>query len=306
MQIETAREEARTKAEAFLRGIFVRRARESHKGTYGKAVLCCGSSSYPGAALLAAGGAVRAGAGLVYLLAPQEVLLPVRVRLPEVIGRVMPPLSEEPATYAAFLSEQQTGGAILIGCGIGRGKTDRFVSVLRELLAMPGVPLVLDADGLNMLAEEEDRGAYCLHGAKRAIVLTPHPLEFSRLTGISVKEIQEDRSGHARAYAEQTGAVLVLKGADSVIACPDGRVWVNPTGSPALSKGGSGDVLAGLLTGLLAQGIDTYEATCAAVCLHGLAGERLGREYSEYGVLPSDLAEAAAREIARLQEGALC
>lgn len=274
------------------------RLAEGHKGTYGRARLFCGSALYTGAALLAAEGAMRMGAGLTYLYAPQAAVDAARVRLPELICRVCPSPAEDAAAAFSLLPPSEEKGALLIGCGIGQGDAAAFSAACTPLFSSSGVPTVLDADALNMLAASADRGLSLLRGAKRPLLLTPHPLEFARLTGLSVAEVQADRAGHAAAYAQESGAYLLLKGAGSVIAAPDGRTSVNPSGCSALSKGGSGDVLAGMLVGLLAQGMPPYEALSAAAYLHGAAGERLAAVYSEYGVLPSELAGEAARVLA--------
>lgn len=289
----------RTDTEQFIRTALPPRPTAGHKGVFGRALLLCGSTTYTGAALLAAEGAFRMGAGLVYLYAPQNVLSPARVRLPEVICREF----AEPTAALASLAKEAGKGALLVGPGIGHADATEFCAALGALLAGAGMPAVLDADALNMLAALPDRGASVLCGSKREVVLTPHPLEFSRLTGETVEKIQENREEIAAAYAKENGVTLILKGAGSIIASPDGQTAVNPSGSTALSKGGSGDVLAGMLTGLLAQGMNPYAAARTAAYLHGAAGERLAEEFSEYGVLPSDLPRAAAKELARILRG---
>ena len=286
----------RTETERFIRTAISPRPTAGHKGTFGRALLLCGSATYTGAAALACEGAFRMGAGLVYLLAPQNALSPVRVRLPEVICREF----AEPTAALTSLSSEDGKGALLVGPGVGRGDAAEFCTALGKLLAHTGMPAVLDADALNMLAELPDRGASVLRGAKRKVILTPHPLEFSRLTGKTAEELQENRETLAAAYAKENGVTLILKGAGSIIAFPTGETAINPSGSTALSKGGSGDVLAGMLTGLLAQGMNPYAAARAAAYLHGIAGECLAEEFSDYGVLPSDLPRAAARELARI------
>jgi len=239
------------------------------------------------------------GAGLVCLHAPALTLAPVRNGLPEVICRETPSPAEDAATALAHAAEVKRG-AILIGPGIGAGDSAAFAEALGALLSAPGVPLVLDADALNLLSALPDRGTYLFSSARRELILTPHPMEFARLLARSVEEVQTDRENLAASYAERNRLTLILKGAGSVIASADGQIAVNPSGSTALSKGGSGDVLAGMLTGLLAQGMSPYAAARTAAYLHGLAGERLAEEFSDYGVLPSDLPRAAAKELARI------
>ncbi len=282
----------REEANEYIRAALPKRARNSHKGSFGRALLACGSPLYAGAALLAAEGALRMGAGLTFLAAPREVAFAARTRLPEVITRELPLVTEEPNDYLAYFAEASERGAILIGCGIG-GADDPlpFAEMIRALLSSAGAPVVLDADALNLLSRVGARDI--LRGAARPVILTPHPLEFARLTGQEVADIQADRAGAACRFAAETGATVLLKGADSVIATADGYA-VCPSGSPALSKGGTGDVLAGMLTALLAGGLSPFAATFSAAYLHGLAGEALAKTYSEYGVLPSELPGAAA------------
>lgn len=290
-------------AEARIRAALPARERESHKGSYGNALLYCGSAAYTGAATLAAMGALRTGAGITHLLAPEEALLPVRIRLPEVVCHPIAGLTAQPHVLSASDKLGGARGCILIGCGIGCGngsESAAFCEALANLLATPGLPLVLDADALNMLATDPRGACAILALAKRPCVLTPHPAEFSRLTGLPVAEIQADRLRVAAAFAKESGCTLLLKGHGTVIAAPDGSLTVNPSGTPALAKGGSGDVLAGLITGLIAGGMAATEAAVCGAYLHGLAGERLEAQDSPYGLLPSELPAAVARELARV------
>lgn len=290
-------------AEARIRRFLPPRQQESHKGTHGNALLYCGSPRYTGAAMLSAMGALRAGAGITHLCAAEEALLPVRIRLPEVVCHPIAGVNETPGALAAADRTVGSRGAILIGCGIGMGngsETAAFCEALAALLAAAGVPVVLDADALNMLASAPCRAVHILAAARRPVVLTPHPTEFSRLTGLSVTDIQADRTGKAAAFAKAAGVTLLLKGCGTVIAAPDGGCTVNPSGTPALGKGGSGDVLAGVLVSLLACGMPPVEAAFAAAYLHGMAGERLAARDSLYGLTPSELPAAIAQELARV------
>lgn len=280
----------RAEARAYIRSVLLPRERESHKGDHGRAVLACGSAEYAGAAILAAEGALRAGAGLTYLLSVGEATAAARARLPEVICRTLPPITEEPEAYLPFFG---AAGALLIGCGIGQaGGSEAFCRALSSLLASEGAPVVLDADALNLLARQG--ATEILKNARREVILTPHEMEFSRLSGLSLDEIKADRVGAACRFAALTGAVVLLKGAGSVVARADGGFAVCPSGSPALAKGGTGDVLAGLTVGLIAGGLDPFASVFCAAYLHGEAGEVLERQYSERGVLPSELPRTAA------------
>lgn len=295
----------RKEAEERVRAALPPRGAEGHKGSFGNALLYCGSPTYTGAALLAAMGALRAGAGITHLAAPEEVLLPVRIRLPEVVCHPIPCLTREPAPLAAADDLVGRRGALLVGCGLGRGDaaaSAAFCRALGDLLAREGGPVVLDADALNMVATLPSPAAF-LAAARRPLALTPHPVEFARLTGLDVAAIQADRVGCAAAFAARAGVVLLLKGQGTVVAAPDGEVLVNPSGSSALSKGGSGDVLAGVLVSLLACGMAPKEAAFAAAYLHGAAGDRLALRDSLYGVTPSDLPAAIAAALSRIVAG---
>lgn len=288
-----------------IRRVLPARARDTNKGDFGTAVLLCGSRAYPGAALLAAEGALRMGAGLTFLYAPEEVLGAARVRLPELICRAAGEMASDPAGVLSSVVPPRGRGALLIGCGIGQGDgstvaAEAFGTALAALLRQEGAPVILDADALNLIARGAGAGRVFGAGLRRAVILTPHPLEFSRLTGESVAAIQGEREAAAARAAAAWGVTVVLKGQGTAVATPDGGVTVNPSGSPALAKGGTGDVLAGMLCGILAQGKDPGDAARAAVYLHGLAGERLAVRDSEYGVLPSALPGAAAAALAEI------
>ena len=280
---------SRAEARALLCELLPPRARNAHKGHFGRAALACGSSLYAGAAILAAEGALRMGAGFTYLYSVREAVSAARARLPEVICREM---ASAPSSLTDYLPDLQAADAALIGCGIGQeGDAAAFCADVSSFLATEGGPLVLDADALNLLSKGDARAI--LQGARRRVILTPHEMEFSRLSGLPLAEIHADREGCAARFAAETGATVLLKGAGSVIAASN-RFAICPSGSPALAKGGTGDVLSGMLVGLLAQGVPPFEATFLAAYLHGEAGEAEARRYSERGVLPSSLPAAAA------------
>ena len=251
------------------------RPSDSHKGTFGTLVALCGSQNMPGAAYLAACGALRSGVGLLKIAAEPEVKRILQTRLAEPVWLDKSALPDPNAT------------AFLCGCGLGR-ETDEL---LGDLLPKIHVPAVYDADCINYFSLHKD----VMDRLSGPCVLTPHPAEFSRLTGLSVAEIQQNRTELAASYAKAHGCVLVLKGKNTVIASPDGDVGVNTSGSDALAKGGSGDVLAGVIASLLAQGHDGFTAATIGVYVHGLAGERLATRYGAHGVLPSDLPEEIGR-----------
>lgn len=267
---------------AFVRRSLPRRDPEGHKGTFGKVLCVCGSVGYTGAPIFAGRGAVRTGSGLVFLAVPESVWPVAAVKsdeampfpVPEAEGRLSL-LAEEPIRRRA-----ESCDAVLIGCGLGRGwQTDALV---RKLLTIEK-PLVLDADGLNALSGREE----LLQKRAAPTILTPHEGEFLRLGG----GLSAGREAAAAAFSEKYGVYLVLKGYRTVVAAPDGRLAVNGTGNSGMAKGGSGDVLAGMILSLLGQGCEAFAACCAGVWLHGRAGDLAAADKGERGMTPTDLLE---------------
>ena len=267
---------------AFVRRSLPRRDPEGHKGTFGKVLCVCGSVGYTGAPIFAGRGAVRTGSGLVFLAVPGSVWPVAAVKsdeampfpVPEAEGRLSL-LAEEPIRRRA-----ESCDAVLIGCGLGRGwQTDALV---RNLLTIEK-PLVLDADGLNALSGREE----LLQKRAAPTILTPHEGEFLRLGG----GLSAGREAAAAAFSEKYGVYLVLKGHRTVVAAPDGRLAINDTGNSGMAKGGSGDVLAGMILSLLGQGCEAFAACCAGVWLHGRAGDLAAADKGERGMTPTDLLE---------------
>ncbi len=259
------------------------RPRNAHKGDFGKVFILAGSEGYTGAPVLAARAALRVGSGLVYLGVPQEIYPIIAVKCDE----AMPfPL---PENYSAILERATGCDVALIGPGLGRGpKAERLaLSLLKDLT----IPVVLDADGINALAGHID----ILDKRSALTVLTPHEGEFARLAGNALPIA--DRLSAARNFAREHSCVLVLKGQGTVTAAPDGSAWINATGNPGMAKGGSGDVLAGMIAALLGQKHlrkewdSTAELVVDGVCLHGLAGDACAQKFGEYAMLPTDLIE---------------
>lgn len=259
----------------FVRRCLPVRARDGHKGTFGKVHILAGSVGFTGAPALAASGAVCTGAGLVFLWVDCAIWPVLAVKCQSAMPAPIPP-------FEVLLSKMSQSEATLIGPGLGRSrKTD--VRTLHLVQRLP-VPLILDADGLNAVAEHID----VLDTRRdRLTVLTPHDGEFLRLT--QGKPIGPDRVDAALAFARQHSCVLVLKGHRTITAFPDGEAFVNTTGNPGMAKGGSGDVLAGMLLSLLGQGIPPKQAVPAAVWLHGRAGDLAAQRLGEYGMTPGDL-----------------
>ena len=253
---------------------------ESHKGTFGTLTMLCGSALMPGAARLAAAAALRSGVGLVRIAAPAPVRAVLQSALPE-------PVWTEPASAA---DGQST--AFLAGCGLGRSSD----GLLRDLLPRVSCPAVYDADALRFFAADLP----FLRTLEPPRVLTPHPAEFAALTGLTVSDVQSAREELASSFARTYRCVLVLKGHGTVVALPDGGLYINTTGSSALAKGGSGDVLAGTVASLLAQGHTPEDAALLGVYAHGLAGDRLEKQFGARGVLPSDLPAEIGRILSNL------
>lgn len=252
----------------------------AHKGDFGKILLLCGSRGFTGAAYLAAMGALRSGAGLVFLGVPESIHAIEAVKLNEAIVFPLPDekgaLSE--AAVPEILERLPKMDAVLIGPGLGISAHTK--AVLLAVLEQYSGPVVVDADGITLMAAHKD----ILRGRTSPTVLTPHAGEFARL-GYSVGE---DRVASAEAAVRDLGCVMLLKGHDTVIT--DGQTtYINPTGNPGMAVGGSGDVLAGIITALIGQGIGPLEAAAMGAWLHGAAGDLCAKEIGQYGMLPTDM-----------------
>lgn len=268
------------------------RKADGHKGTYGHVLLAAGSLPMSGAALLSAKAALRAGCGLATWALPAALLPHAAGAVPELMTAPVPDNGNGAWSEAAadeVLRLMQARDVLAVGPGLGRFPGE--VGFLRALWEGIPRPLVVDADALNILAAAGGLAAWQRRDA--ATVLTPHPGEMARLTGLSTAEVQRDRLGLARRFAEQHGATLVLKGARTVVADPGGRVFVNTTGHPGMATGGSGDVLTGIIASLLAQGLSGIQAAALGVYLHGLAGERAASaRWMSGSLLAGDIVEA--------------
>jgi hydroxyethylthiazole kinase-like uncharacterized protein yjeF len=263
-----------------------RRPADTHKGTYGHLLVVAGSRGKTGAAILACRAAMRAGAGLVTLAAPRSLNDIFATALVEVMTE---PVQENgagemeelmPENWSRLLERKD---ALVFGPGLGISDTSR--NHLRWLLRNLEIPWVIDADGLNILALEMDR----LGRAKTPPILTPHPGEMARLIGKTTTEIAQNRVGIAREFAAKHHCYLVLKGARSLIATPDGKLFINPTGNPGMASGGMGDVLAGMLGAFLGQGFTQEDALKIAVFLHGFVADRATSVKGEVGLIASDV-----------------
>ena len=257
---------------------------QSNKGDLGRLLLVCGSYGMAGACLMAARAALRCGVGLLHL-AVEERIYPIAAQaVPEAVFTILPWRSDERACEGLLREALSKATACLLGCGLGELSEQACPPVFRHFR----IPLVLDADGLNFLSRHPEWRREC----QAPLVLTPHPGEMARLLGKGVREIQADRLAAAGEAAEKFQAVSVLKGAGTVITSPDGRTAVNPTGNPGMAKGGSGDVLAGMVASFAAQGMPLFESAVAGVSLHGRAGDLCAERFSPRAMLPTDLLEA--------------
>lgn len=264
------------------------RPRESHKGDFGRLAILAGSRGKAGAAVLAARGALRAGAGLVTVFAPASIAPGIVASLPEAMTQELPEIGGSVARGAAELIARAWKGFDAAVVGPGLSTSAETVAALEALVGPARLPMVADADALNAFANRPRWFA-----RRRApTVLTPHPGEAARLLGKSARAVQADRVGAARTLARASKAVVVLKGAHTLIADPEGRVVVNPTGTPLLATAGSGDVLSGVIGALLAGGLSAFEAAATGVFLHGSAGEGLEEELGDAGLLAHEIADA--------------
>ena len=260
------------------------RARDAHKGSFGKDLIIAGSVGYTGAACLASRAAVRSGAGLVTLCIPDKVYSVIAVKCDEAMPT--PAQSCENGCFSAEAAEKilpllEKSDACLIGPGLGRsgGVTD----IVKKVIRASKVPLVIDADGINAVSGNID----VLDEASCPIILTPHDVEFARLGG----DLSRGRVNGALDFAEKHGCALVLKGHRSICAFPDGTAYINTTGNPGMAKGGSGDVLAGILLSLIGQKLPLKKAVTHAVYFHGRSGDLCRDRLGEYFMTPSDITD---------------
>ena len=263
-----------------IQSILPDRDPEGHKGTFGKVLLLCGSRGFTGAAYLAAMGALRTGAGLVFLGVPESIYEIEAIKLNE---PVVFPLPDKDGKLSADAADEirkrlPQMDAVLIGCGLGQ--SEGTLEAVKTILTHAACPVVLDADGINILAQHK----YLLRGRKYPTILTPHDGEFLRFGGI----LGDNRMDSAASFSQLWNCILLLKGHRTCIT--DGnRGYINHTGNPGMAVGGSGDVLAGMIVSLLGQGIAPLEAAACAAWLHGAAGDLCAAEIGQYGMLPTDM-----------------
>lgn len=270
----------------YVFGMLPRRRRRTHKGDYGKLLNIAGSENYMGAAILSSLAGMRTGAGYVTLASTGEVC---RTALPELLECVMMPLKASKTGAISYdsmpeiLSAVQRSTAVLVGNGLG--VSDDACRIVYDLVRETKCPLVVDADGINAISKNID----ILKQAGGPVVLTPHLMELSRLTGAAIEELKQDALTVGRTFAKKYGITLVIKDAYTNTACADGQVLINTTGNAGLAKAGSGDVLAGMIGALAAQGVSPEIAAACGIWLHGAAGDVTAASRSQYGMLARDV-----------------
>jgi ADP-dependent NAD(P)H-hydrate dehydratase / NAD(P)H-hydrate epimerase len=277
-----------------------RRPRDSNKGKYGHVLVVGGSLGKAGAAAMAGMAALRTGAGLSTVATPKSVLPTVAGFHPEIMTEALPETDAGTIAAAAMGRVQELAkGISVLALGPGISRVPETADLVRILVARSDIPLVLDADGLNAFQGRTDE----LNGHGRALVITPHPGEMARLAGCSIPDVQKDRLGVARRFASEHDLIVALKGYRTLVVQPDGEAWVNTTGNPGMSTGGTGDILTGMVAGMIAQHPnDVVLAVCAAVHLHGLAGDRMLNEVGEHSMVATDLLRGLPKAFADAQQ----
>ncbi len=270
-----------------------RRRPDAHKGECGRVVILAGSMGFTGAAALSAQGALRSGAGLVQVGVPESLNDILEVKLTEAMTHPLPEVRKPRCLALRARGEIQrlVSSADCVALGPGLGTHRETVQLVRRIVYDIQAPLVLDADAINALAGAADN----LKMRSAPTVVTPHPGEFARLTGVGNEAIRSDPIGSAQTLARSADVIVILKGAPTVVAVPNGRTYVNPSGNAGMASGGSGDVLTGILAALIGQGVDPETAACLGVYMHGLAGDLCAEPTGETGLLAGDVAATLPR-----------
>ncbi len=286
---------------AMARHLLPHRAPNAHKGDCGRVAVVAGSVGLTGAAALSATAALKSGAGLVTLCVPESLNDILEAKVTEAMTKSVPEVRKARClslrAYGEILRLAKQADALAIGPGLGTHR--ETVALVRRLVCNVKVPTVIDADGLNALSGDLDAVKSC----NAPLILTPHLGEFSRLTGQSIDAIKRDPAGLARRFAVNTGAVLVLKGAPTIVAMPNGKMYFNPTGNAGMATGGTGDVLTGVLVALLGQGLSVSDAACLGVYMHGLAGDLAAENIGQIGLTAGDLAASLPNAFRCVQQG---
>lgn len=270
-----------------VQGLIPIRMQDTNKGDYGRILIVTGSAGMTGSGCLCASSTLLSGAGLVYVAVPDSLSEIYSLKLIEPIILKIPSINGVMAlrglgTLESFLKSKDV---VIIGPGLGRSfTTGRLVE---EFVGRCEKPMVIDADGLNLLC-----GLNVLGNTKAPVIITPHPGEMARLCGITIEEVQNNRIKVSTEFSGEYNVIVVLKGSKTVVAAPDGRVYINSTGNAGMATAGTGDVLAGLIGGLLGQGLNPLDASIAGVFIHGAAGDLAAERKGQHGIIASDVAEA--------------
>lgn len=297
--LTTAPVQQMTITAGLVRRLLPKRRPDSHKGLNGHVGVIAGSHGYTGAAVLCATGALRSGSGLVTLAVANSLRGIMEAKTTEVMTRTLPELAGGAIGLKSVpYVEELANHWDVIALGPGMGRHSETQAAIREIIRNAEKPLVIDADGINALAGHMD----VIHQADAMVILTPHPGEMGQLTGLSALQVNQDRIGIARRTAHQWGSIIVLKGAPTVVAFPDGDVYINTTGNAGMATGGTGDVLTGVIAALIAQGLSSHDAALTGVYIHGLAGDIVAQA-GLVGLIAGDLLQALPAAVAGLQSG---
>ena len=280
--------------DGYIKNLIPKKSDDSHKGDFGRLLVIAGSVGMTGAAYLSCMGALRSGCGLVTLAIPQNLNSVMEIKLTEAM--TVPLDCCDKITYAAaskVLKDINRYNAVVIGPGLG-ASTD--VSDIISDILKSGVPAVIDADGINSIAPNIN----ILRDGVSPVLITPHPGEFSRITGKPISEIQKNRLTLAKEFASQYNTVIALKGASTVVATPGGESMINPTGNRGMATGGSGDVLSGIAGAFMAQGMTAKDAACAAVYVHGAAGDIAALRQGKISLIASDICDSLPMAFKRI------
>lgn len=300
--IDASENQAEIVTHDIINSIFKRRASSSNKGSIGTLLTVCGSYSMAGAAMLSSEAALRSGAGLVKTALPKSIYPIVAAGLPECVYK---PLDENidgtisNMNKELILKEANNSDAVLIGCGITNNLDSK--EIVYYLIRNSKTPIIIDADGINVISDNIN----ILKEAQSKIILTPHPKEMSRLTGMQIKKIQQDRINIAKNFSNEYKVTLILKGENTVISSPNQIPMINRTGNPGMATGGSGDVLAGVVASLVSQGYSTVNSALLGTYIHGLAGDIAASKYSETSMLPSDIIDCLGDVFKQLENDCL-
>ena len=260
-----------------------RRSHDADKSEIGSLLSVCGSYGMAGAAIMSSKAALRSGLGLLKLCVPRSIYPIIAGAVPEA---VFYPVEDVAVGDFDFVSKSKYCGAILVGCGLSVNSETR--SLVTRIVSESGIPLILDADALNIIAENPD----ILNASNTVKTITPHDREFSRLCNKDINEVKKNREELALGFAKEYSVNVVLKGHKTIVASPDGDLLYNDTlGNAGMATGGSGDVLAGVIASLTAQGFDPFKSACSGVYVHALAGDIAKEKFGEISMLPTDIVE---------------